>query len=65
MQVRLAEVYKELSDRGVKVMLSNHNTSLIMEIYKGFKIKKVRARRNVNSKGSGRGMIDEVVILNY
>ena len=33
-QVRLARVYKELADRGCYVMLSNHNTILVNELYK-------------------------------
>jgi len=48
-------------------MMSNHNTKFIREIYKdylkGFKI--VKARRNINSKGSGRGEVEEVVVMNY
>ena len=44
-------------------MLSNHNTPFIRELYKdyikGFSI--VKARRNVNSKASGRVKIEEIV----
>ncbi len=65
MQVRLAEVYKELSDRGVKVMLSNHNTPLIREVYSWYKFNIVKARRNVNSKGNKRWEIEEIVVRNY
>jgi DNA adenine methylase len=46
-------------------MLSNHNTPFIREIYKGFDFKIVKARRNVNSKGNGRGEVEEVVVRNY
>ena len=35
---RLARVFKELDDRGVYVMLSNHNTTLIRELYEGYNI---------------------------
>lgn len=70
MQTRLAEVFFELDARGCKVMLSNHNTPFIRELYKGLKVKKlsfkiVKARRNINSKSSGRGEVEEVVIINY
>ena len=37
-QRRLARVYKELSDKGCYVMLSNHNTKLIRELYSDFNI---------------------------
>lgn len=37
-QVRLARVFKELSDRGCYVMLSNYNTMLVNELYKDYHI---------------------------
>ena len=64
-QKRLAKVYKELSDRGVFVMLSNHNTKFIQDLYKDFHINVVEARRNINSKGDARGKVEEVLITNY
>lgn len=64
-QKRLADVYKELSGRGVFVMLSNHNTEYIRELYKDFDIHVVEAKRMINSKASGRGNVEEVIITNY
>jgi len=64
-QARLAKVFKELSDRGVYVMLSNHNTAYINELYSGFHITVVPAKRMINSKASGRGNVEEVLITNY
>lgn len=64
-QIRLFECFLDLNDRGVHVMLSNNNTSLIRELYKNFKIKVVNARRMINSKGNGRGEVEEVIITNY
>mgnify|MGYP000198368131 FL=1 len=64
-QVRLAKVFKELSDKGVYVMLSNHNTKFINELYKGFHITIVPAKRMINSKADGRGEVEEVIITNY
>ena len=55
-QRRLARVYKELSDKGCYVMLSNNNTSLIHVI---------KAKRNINSNGQKRGKVEEVIITNY
>ena len=64
-QRRLAKVYKELNDRGVKVMLSNHNTPLINELYSEFNIRVIEAKRNINSNGKKRGKVEEVIITNY
>ena len=46
-------------------MLSNHNTKFINELYEGFNIHVIEARRNINSKGEGRGNVEEVIITNY
>ena len=64
-QERLCKVFKRLSKRGVKVMLSNSNTEFIRELYKDFNIHIVKARRNINSKGNNRGEVEEVIITNY
>lgn len=64
-QRRLAKVFKELSDRGVQVMLSNHNTDLIRELYKDYNIHVIEAKRNINSNGKKRGKVEEVIITNY
>lgn len=64
-QRRLAKVYKELSDRGCYVMLSNHNTILVNELYSEFNIHVIEAKRNINSNGKKRGKVEEVIITNY
>lgn len=64
-QVRLAKVFKELSDRGCYVMLSNHNTTLINELYKDFHIHVIKAKRNINANGKKRGKVEEVIITNF
>lgn len=64
-QARLARVFRRLSDKGVYVMLSNHNTKYINELYKGFHINIVSAKRMINSIASERGEIEEVLITNY
>lgn len=61
----LARVYATLDRRGVLVMLSNSDTPLIRELYRGFRIVEVRAARSINSKGEARGAITELVVLNY
>lgn len=64
-QVRLARVFKELDERGVYVMLSNHNTTLVNELYKGYNIHVIEAKRNINSKGNKRGKVEELIITNF
>ncbi|MCF0116648.1 MAG: Dam family site-specific DNA-(adenine-N6)-methyltransferase [Bacilli bacterium] len=64
-QKRLAKVYKQLSDKGVYVMLSNHNTNFIRELYADFHINVVPAKRMINANGNGRGSVEEVLITNY
>lgn len=64
-QKRLAKVFKELDERGVYVMLSNHNTSLVNDLYKDFNIHVIDAKRNINSNGKKRGKVKEVIITNY
>ncbi|MBQ8192990.1 MAG: DNA adenine methylase [Bacilli bacterium] len=64
-QIRLAKVYKELADRGCFVMLSNHNTALVQDLYKDYNIHLIEAKRNINSDGKKRGKVEEVIITNY
>ncbi|VEU79898.1 DNA adenine methylase [Haploplasma axanthum] len=64
-QIRLFNTFEILSKLGVKVMLSNHYTEFIKELYKDYKIKVVSAKRLVNSNSNGRGDVLEVIITNY
>lgn len=64
-QKRLARVYQELDRRGCLVMLSNSDTPLIRQLYRGFRISELQANRAINSQGGGRGPITELLIVNY
>jgi DNA adenine methylase len=64
-QERLADVVRRLSDRGVRVMLSNSDTPAVRALYRGFRIETVHASRSINSKVDRRGKIGEVVVRNY
>ena len=64
-QIRLSKVFKELANRGCYVMLSNHNTILVNELYKDFNMHFIEAKRNINSNGKKRGKVEEVIITNY
>lgn len=62
--VRLANVYKYLSQNGIYCMLTNHNTRLVRELYSEYNIKYVQVSRNINSRASERRG-EEVIITNY
>jgi DNA adenine methylase len=64
-QEELAEVFRLLTERGCRVMLSNSDTPLIRRLYRGFDLRTVDARRSINSKADRRGAIKEIVVLNY
>lgn len=71
-QKELALYYRELSNHNVKVMLSNSNPkntnkddSFFENIYEGFNINKVYAKRMINADSNGRGEISELLITNY
>lgn len=71
-QIELAQFYKELSNRGVKVLLSNsdpHNVNyednFFDDLYAEFDIQRITAVRVINSKSDKRGNITELLIKNY
>jgi DNA adenine methylase len=62
-QLRLRDVAVELKRREVKVLLSNSNHPLVRELYSDhFALTEVFAARSINSDGSGRGKIKELLI---
>jgi DNA adenine methylase len=64
-QAQLATVFRELDQRGAKLLLSNSDTPLIHELYKGLTIEQVFATRNVNSNAAKRGKVAELLVRNY
>jgi DNA adenine methylase len=64
-QFRLRDVFAELASRGVKVMLSNSDCPFIRELYEEFPIHEFSAARSINSKGTHRGKISELVVTSY
>ena len=64
-QERLAETFMKLSKKGVYVMESNSSTEFIKELYKDFNMVEVDARRNINSVGTKRDAVKELIITNY
>lgn len=71
-QIELANFYKKLSDKGVKVLLSNsdphnvnHEDNFFDELYAEFDIQRITAVRSINSKAEKRGNVTELLIKNY
>ncbi|HVB72369.1 MAG TPA: DNA adenine methylase, partial [Ktedonobacteraceae bacterium] len=64
-QAELAALARQLTGRGVLVMLSNSNSPVIRDLYRDFRLNEVWASRAVNSKADLRGKIPELVITNY
>lgn len=64
-QIRLREWCDYLDKKGVRFLLSNSSAELILEQYRNYKISFVKANRAINSDGSSRGEIDELLIRNY
>lgn len=63
---RLAALFDELTERGCRCMLTNHNTELINKLYgnKGYRMDVVSVKRMINSDVSNR-VGEEVIICNY
>ena len=64
-QMRLKILCDELNRRGVRFLLSNSATEFILDLYKDYEIKIIKARRSINSNGNKRGEVDEVLVRNY
>jgi DNA adenine methylase len=64
-QAALAETVRSLNSRGCLVLVSNSDTKLVRELYRGFVIETVRCSRSINSIGTGRSAIAELIIKNY
>lgn len=66
-QERLRDLFQELDEKGVYVMLSNSDTPIVHKLYKDYKetTNVVYATRMINSDKNGRGKVGEVIITNY
>jgi DNA adenine methylase len=71
-QLRLAEFYRRLDTKGGKLMLSNsdprnvdEDDDFFKQAYNGYRIERLKAKRNINRDPEKRGPISELLILNY
>ena len=62
-QERLRDLALKLKKKGVVVLLSNADVEPVRKLYaKGFELRRVEARRNINSAGKKRGAVGELLI---
>ncbi len=64
-QIRLRDACNELNEREIKFLLSNSSSQPIKDLYENYNITIVKAKRAINSNGTDRGEVDEVLIRNY
>ncbi|MCL2540350.1 MAG: DNA adenine methylase [Firmicutes bacterium] len=71
-QKELAKLVKELGADGCKIMLSNSDPknsnpddNFFDDLYRGFDIKRINAKRMINCQANKRGDITEIVVRNY
>ncbi len=71
-QVDLASFFKRLDNVGAYLMLSNSDPknedikdNFFDKLYTGYRIDRVKAKRNINRDASGRGIINELIVRNY
>lgn len=60
---RLAQLGKALAAKGARVVVSNSDTVATRDIYDGYEVHEVLARRNVNTRGDGRGSVSELLLV--
>ena len=62
-QARLKAACEAAALRGAYIAVSNSTAPFILELYRGWQIHKILARRSINSKGGSRGAIHEMLAI--
>ena len=64
-QVRLADLAARLADRGVQVVVSNHDTADIRRLYQdaGAQLEFLQVRRNISCRADGRKPVAELLAV--
>lgn len=65
MQIKVKELCDYINEIEAYFMVSNSYTPFILNLYKDYKINIVKANRTINSNGSKRNKVNEVLIINY
>jgi DNA adenine methylase len=64
-QIRLREACDKLNAKGIKFLLSNSSSGFIKDQYRHYSINIVKANCAINSDGTNRGEVGELLIRNY
>ena len=62
-QKALAELARSLSERGIPVLLSNHDTEFVRQIYRGAQFAAFKVRRSISCRGDRRSKAGEILAL--
>lgn len=63
-QAALADIAeKAATERGIPVLISNHDTTLTRRLYHGAELNVVKVKRTISRNGSGRNKVDELLAL--
>ena len=65
-------MFRKLDETGARILLSNSDPKstdpgddFFDDLYEGFTVERILSRRSINSLGSGRGKISEIMVRNY
>lgn len=71
-QAELAEYFNKITEKGAYAILSNsdpknedENDNFFDDLYSDYNIKRVKAKRFINSNPNKRGEINEIIVTNY
>lgn len=62
-QVELRDLAEQLANRGIKVILSNHDVPVARELYKNAQIYPIQVTRTISAKGSSRKKANELIAV--
>jgi DNA adenine methylase len=62
-QIQLAQLAESLAAKGVRVIVSNHDTAITQELYKNATIYHIQVTRTISAKGSSRKKASELIAV--
>ena len=62
-QIELRDLAETLANRGIKVILSNHDVPITRELYKNAKIHSIQVSRSISAKSSSRKKASELIAV--
>ena len=62
---RLADIVHKLTDKQIYIIVSNHNTELIRNLYKGYNFDVIKVSRKINTDATKRTGTEEIIITNF